>query len=97
MIQIDDGGQYAYAKGQISVCDVLLGYAQSCNCNLEEMIRFIEQIKRSQIEMVSRIQENKLRKIMGNPKFWKEQDPEYVDTVEKLQAEAFTKELNARS
>ena len=97
MIQIDDGGQYAYAKGQVNLCDTLLGYAQSCTCNLERMIEFIEELKRSQIEMIARIQKDKLRIIMGNPKFWKEQDPEYVDTVEKLQAEAFPKELNDRS
>lgn len=91
MIEFEDDGQYAYAKGQLNLCDTLLGYAGSCGCTLERMVDFIEQLKKASIEMISRVQEDKLRKVMQHPKFWKEQDPEYVDMVEKLQKEAFPK------
>lgn len=92
MIEFEDGGQYAYAKGQLNLCDTILGYSKSCCCTKERMIDFIEQLKKASVEMISRIQEDKLRKVMQDPKFWKEQDPEYVDMVEALQKEVFSKE-----
>ena len=92
MIEFEDGGQYAYAKGQVNLCDTLLGYAGGCGCTLERMIDFIEQLKKASIEMISRIQEDKLRMVMQHPKYWKEQDQEYVDMVEKLHKEVFPKE-----
>jgi len=92
MIEFEDGGQYAYVKGQVNLCDMLLGYAEGCCCTLERMIYFIEQLKKANIEMIYRVQEDKLRMVMQHPKYWKEQDPEYVDMVEKLQKEVFPKE-----
>ena len=91
MINIEDGGQYSYAKGQLNLCDLLLGYSQSCGCTLERLVDFIEQLRNASKEMISRVQEDKLRIIMKNPHYWKEQDPEYVDMVEKLQREVFPK------
>lgn len=91
MIEFEDGGQYAYAKGQLNLCDTLLDYSEICGCTLERMVDFIEQIKKASIEMISRVQEDKLRMVMQCPKYWKEQDPEYVDMVEKLQKEVFPK------
>jgi len=92
MINIEDGGQYAYLKGQLNLCDLLLGYSNSCSCTLKNIIELIELIKKSNEKMIKRVQEDKLKIVMQNPKYWKHQDPEYVDMVEKLHKEVFKKE-----
>ena len=60
---------------------------------LERMQKDFNDFIQKADELVAKYKkEDKLRIVMQHPKYWKEQDPEYVDMVEKLQKEVFPKE-----